>query len=119
MSSANYARMKATADRLIAKFGQAATLRRPTSTGTAFNPTPGAPVDHAITVVVEVFGFREIDGTRIKRDDLKVLLAKDALTVEPTTSDRLLIGGADYGIIDVRPENPGGTLLMWTIQARR
>lgn len=114
-----YARMKATADRLLAKFGQAATLRRSTSTGTAFNPTPGAPVDYPITVVVEVYAFREIDGTRIRRDDLKVLMAKDALTIEPTTSDRLLIGGVEHAILDVRPENPGGVLLMWTIQARR
>lgn len=119
MSTANYARMKASADRLITKFGQAATLLRPTSTGTAFNPTPGAPGEYPITVVVEVFSFREIDGTRIKRDDLKVLLAKDALTIEPATSDRLLIGGVEYAIMDVRPENPGGTTLMWTIQARR
>ena len=117
--SFDYARMKATADRLIAKAGQAATLRRPTSTGTAFNPTPGAPGEYPITVVVEVYAFREIDGTRIQRDDLKVLLAKGSLTVEPKTTDRLLIGGVEYAIMDVRPENPGGTLLMWTIQARR
>lgn len=114
-----YGGLKGTADRLIAKFGQAATLRRPTSTGTAFNPTPAAPVDYPVRLAVEVYGFRDIDGTRIRRDDLKVLLARGALTVEPATSDRLLIGGVEYAIVDVRPASPGGTVVMFEIQARR
>jgi hypothetical protein len=115
----NYPRAKATADRLLAKFGQAATLRRPNSTGPAYAPTDASPTDYPITVVVEAYAFRDIDGTRIRRDDLKVRIARGTLTVEPTTNDQLLIGGATYAVIDVRPENPGGTVLMYEAQARR
>ena len=114
-----YARLKSTADRLIASAGQAATLRRPTSTGTAFNPTPGAPVDYAVRVVVEAYRIREVDGTRIRADDLKVLMAKGSLAVEPLTTDRLLIGGVEHAIMDVRPTSPGGAVVMFEIQARR
>jgi len=115
----DYARMKATADRLIAKFGQAATLRRPTWTGTEQNPVAGTPTDYPVTVVVEVYAFSQIDGERVRRDDLKVLVARGALTVEPAVSDKIVIGGAEHAIVSVRPTNPGGTVVMHELQARR
>ena len=115
----DYARMKATADRLIASAGQAAVLRRPSSTGPAHNPTQGAPTDYAVTIVVDSYRQSEIDGERIRRDDLKVLMAKGALAVEPATSDKIVIGGVDYVIVDIRPTNPGGSVVLYEIQARR
>lgn len=114
-----YARLKASADRLIASAGQAATLRVPKSTGTAYAPVEAAPDDYPITVVVDRYTSREVDGTRIRSDDLKVMIAKASLPVEPTTNDQLLIGGVGYAIIDVRPTNPGGMVIMYEAQARR
>ena len=116
----DYAETKADADELIAEFGQAATLRRPgASTGDAWNPTQGAATDYGCMVVVLSYDYREIDGTRILSTDKKVLLAKASLSAEPATSDRLLISGAEHAIIDVQPLNPGGTVVLYQIQARR
>lgn len=117
--SFNYAGMKATADRLIAKFGQAATLRRPNVTGPSHNPVVAAPTDYPVTLVVEDYRLDQIDGVRVLQTDRKVLLAKGSLTVEPTASDQLVIGGAVYAIVMIRPTNPGGISVLYEIQARR
>lgn len=115
----DYARSKATADRLLTRFGQAATLRRPTTSGTAYNPTQGTPTDYTATVVVTDFSNREIDGTRVLATDKKALMAKASLAIEPTTSDKLLIGGVAHSIVRVETLSPGGTTLAWTLQCRR
>lgn len=114
----DYARSRVVADRLISRFGQEATLSRPVSTGPAHNPVEGTPQIHSVRLVVEEYRQNEIDGTRVLRTDKKVLLAKAALTIEPTTTDQLLIGGKAHAIIDVRPLNPGGSVVLYEIQAR-
>jgi len=105
---------------MIAEFGQNAVLRRPTTTGPANNPVAGAPVDYNVKIVVLEFSRGEVDGTRVLVTDKKVLLAKGALTIDPLTSDKLLIGGIPHTIVPpLEPLSPGGTVVMWTIQARR
>lgn len=118
MSTFDYARIKATADRLIARFGQAATLRVRTTTGPAYNPTEGAAVDHACQVVVTAYDKRDIDGTRILETDRKVMLAAGSLTIAPATSHELLIGGTTCAIISVTPSAPGGTVTHYEMQVR-
>lgn len=115
----DYARSTATADRLLAKFGQTGTLKRPTSTGPAHNPTEGEPDEHACTFVVEEFKAFEIDGSRVLATDKKVLLAKGSLTIEPTTTDKLMIGGIPHSIVRIEPVAPGGVTVMYMAQCRR
>lgn len=118
--SFDYAKSKATADRLLTRFGQAATLRRPgTASGPAYNPTIGSPSNVSVTVVVLDYANREIDGARILAGDKKVMLARAALTTDPTTADQLVIGGVAHAIVAVSPFSPGGTTVYFEIQARR
>lgn len=119
MTTFDYTRSRATADRLIARFGQAGTLSRPTKSGTPYNPTPGAPDDHPCTFVVLEYAQGEIDGSRVLETDKKVMLCKGALAIEPATSDKLLVGGVSHSIMDVRPLSPGGTVVLFEIQVRR
>lgn len=120
MTAFNYARPKATADRLITRFGQTGTLRRPTVSGTAYNPTEGVPVEYACLFVITDFAAHEIDGTRVLATDKKVLLAKGDLAVDPLTSDLLVeADGSVYKIIRVEPLQPGDTVVMHTLQVRR
>lgn len=119
MTAFDYARPKATADRLITRFGQSGTLQRPSTTGPDYNPTIGTPTPYTVTFAVTEYADREIDGERIKSTDKKVLLAKGSLAIEPKTSDKLLIGGVAHSIIRVEPLAPGGTVVMWTLQVRR
>ena len=120
MSVFDYARSKASADRLLARFGQTGSVRRTPQTGTAYNPTDGAPVDHPVTFVVTEFSAREIDGTRVLASDKKALVAVGALSITPGTADLLLdpeVPG--YKIVKVDPLNPGGTVVVYQMQVRR
>jgi hypothetical protein len=116
--SFDYGRSKATADRLIGRFGQAAALKRPNSSGPAYAPVEGTPTSYAVTVVVNDYRNAEIDGTRVQSGDKKVMMAKGSLAIEPTTSDTLVIGGKEHAIVEVRPLNPGGTVILYEVQAR-
>jgi hypothetical protein len=122
----DYSRSKATADRLITRFGQAGFLRRPgVNTGTEYDPEIGPPTDYPCTFAVIGWSNGEIAGGRVLATDKKVLLAKGDLQIEPTPSDKLVIGGAEHSIIG--PDNglgiqtlaPAGIIVMWTLQARK
>lgn len=113
----DYTRSRATAERLLVKFGQAATLRRKALTGPAYDPTV-TTADHACTVVVQDYADAMIDGTRIKRGDKKVLVSTKGLTIDPTAADALVIGGTSHEVVMVKPLAPGGTVVMWEVQAR-
>jgi hypothetical protein len=115
----NYAEAVEDANELIDEFGQSALLLRPTFTGPTNNPVPGPPEEHPCTLVVTDYRNQEIDGTRVQATDRKVLVARKGLAVEPLTSDKLQIGGQPYSIQNVTPLSPGGTVVMWTIQARK
>lgn len=119
MTAFDYAKSKATADRLLARFGQTGTIQRPTAAGAAYNPTPGAPGTHACTFAVLDYTDREVDGERVKRTDKKVLLAKASLAIEPGTSDKLVIGGVAHNIEAVKPLSPAGTVVMYELQVRK
>lgn len=117
----NYTSSKATAERLIAQFGQAATLRRVTvSGGSAFDPASGTPTttNHAVTLVELEFTRAEVANGLVERGDKKLLLSTAGLTVTPDLSDKIVMGSTVYAIHDIRPLNPGGTVLMYEIQAR-
>jgi hypothetical protein len=115
----DYARLKDSADRLLVRFGQAAVLRRPSLSGTAYNPTVGTATDYDVTAAVFDFKAREVDGARIRTGDKRVLLAKESLAIAPTTADKMVIGGVEHAIINVKTTSPAGTVILWEVQARR
>jgi hypothetical protein len=120
MTKFDYARMEATAQRLINKFGQDAIIRRVTvSGGTAYDPTSGTTTttDYAAIIVVMKYTLNEIDGTLIKAGDKKVYLSTDIQSV-PLLSDKLVIGSDVHSIESILPLNPAGTTLLYEIQAR-
>lgn len=120
MTAYDYSRAIATADRLIARYGQTGALvRQALSGGTSFNPGTITETEHACTFAVLDYSAREIDGTRIQATDKKVYLAKASLSIEPTTADFLEIGGKPHKIIAVKPLSPAGTVVMWELQVRR
>lgn len=117
----DYARFKATGDRLVGGGGQAGFVRRPgTSTGPAHNPTIGAPVNHPATFIVTDYRSREIDGTRIQTGDKRVAMAVGSLTITPSTTDLLVdASGQVYKIVDCKPVDPAGTVIFFKLQVRR
>jgi hypothetical protein len=121
MAAFDYARPLATANRLIARFGQTGAVRRDgEDTGPAYDPTPGEPVDHPAQFAIVDFSAREIDGTRVLMGDKKALLAPGSLTIVPGLSDRLVeAGGAVWDIVGVETLRPAETTLLYTLVIRQ
>lgn len=117
MTGFNYTRARATAERLIAKFGRSAALRRTTNSGTAYAPTR-TPVDHPCRCAVLAYADTAIDGTRIKASDKQIYLSTAGLTIEPTTADEIVLDAVAHSIVAVKPLSPGGVVVFWEIQAR-
>ncbi|WP_297803413.1 hypothetical protein [uncultured Brevundimonas sp.] len=107
-------RAQATATSMIARYGQAAVLRKVTA-GTGYNPTE-TTADHDCQIVVQAYRNFEIDGTRIQSGDKRVLVSHMAQT--PTTQDQIVIAGESHAIVSVKPLSPGGVVIMWEVQAR-
>lgn len=127
MAQFDYAKSKATADRLIGRFGMPAVLRVPTSTGPVYDPTPGAPKDYPCTVVVRDFSTYEVTaaGGRVLTKDKKVILAKGNLPLDPSPAHKLLLGGVEHVIVGpdvglgIKTVAPGGVTVLYQLQVRR
>jgi len=118
----NYARPLASANRLIAKFGQLGAIRRAGEpTGPDYDPTPGVDVDHDAHMAVLDYDSRDVDGTRILATDKYVLVAVGTLPIEIGLSDKVVeADGTVYSIVPpLKPLSPAGTVVLYEIQARR
>lgn len=122
----DYVRSKATADRLITKYGQTAVLRRFNPTGAAYDPVVGRAVDeYSVNIVVMDYTDFEVGQGRVKASDKRVYLAKGDLDFDPTPLDRLIIGGEPHAIVGpnegrgVRTLSPAGVPVMYELQCRR
>jgi hypothetical protein len=115
----NYARAQATALRLLEKFGQTGSIIRDVpGSGPDWDPGPPVPTTSPCTLVVLKFDNKDIDGTLIKASDKKVYIAAKGLSIAPTTTDKVMIGGVSHTIVRVMPLNPAGINVYFEIQAR-
>ncbi|OIS90738.1 hypothetical protein [Brucella cytisi] len=117
MAKFNYARSVATANRLIDKFGQTGAIRRTETSGDPWNPGT-SDTDYPCTLVALDYDQEDVDGTLIKSTDKKVYVATKGLPIQPTTTDKVLIGGIVSSIVQEKPLNPAGTVVYWELQAR-
>lgn len=115
----DYSRSRATAERLIARFGQSGSIRRLTpGGGPDYDPGEPTTTDYDVTFVLSEYSNREIDGTLIKAGDKKVLLSTEGLSITPALGDRIVVAGTAHRIENIKPLNPGGTVLLYEMQAR-
>lgn len=118
MAAFDYSRPRATAERMIARYGQSAAIRRTTRSGPEFDPITTF-ADFACKAVALEYSNREIDGTRIRAGDAKVFISTAGLTIAPSESDALVIGGVTHEIVVVKPLSPAGVVVFYEVQARR
>lgn len=110
-----------TAERLIERFGAPATLRRVTR---SYDPVTGEAgeitEDHAVTVSPpETFREDLIDGTLVRRGDLKTHLAATTAPVVPeATGDRLILSATTYEVLAVEPVMSGAVVAYYTLHLR-
>lgn len=117
----NYTATRATADRLLTKFGQSVSLRRTSATGTEWDPTL-TPADYATTAAILDYNARQIDGENILVTDRRAMVAAGPLTALGITEikppDALVVVGVAVPIVRVVPLAPAGTVVMYDCQLR-
>lgn len=93
----------------------AITVQHQESDGDPFNPT-FVWIDHECTGWLDSFDAHDIDGTLILQTDRKAFIILSSLDMTPSTSDRLVVSGVTYTIINVQ-RDPAST--CWVLQARK
>lgn len=116
MPGFDYARMQATASRLLSRFAQGAVTLTRTIPGEPDPETPwipGEPTVTTYTLDATVRGVAKefIDGTTILATDLEVTAA--ALGTDPGPGDTLAIDGQTVTIIKQMRVPAAGTLVCW------
>lgn len=118
----DYTRARATADRLLTRFGQSATLRQTSTTGgDPWDPGSGTTTTTDTTVTVAIIDWtnNQIDGTLILAQDRHVYLSAEGLGVTPALTDQLIVGGVTYTLVEpLKQINPGGTVVVYDMNAR-
>ncbi len=118
--SAFYARLEATARRLIKDKGSVQTLLRAgTPTGPAHDPQPGADVRTPCYLVETGYSLTDRDATLVEQGDKLGLISTELAGYVPEKTDRIEIGGEEYQFVDIKPLAPGGTTLLYEFHARR
>ena len=117
-----YARHRAAADRLIARYGGGAELLRTETTGGGpSDPTGGTTTTTAYPVQFMETGYQlgNLDGTFIQSGDVLGVMAVPA-TITPALTDKLRLRGRDFTLVDLQPvqPSPDAPVLQFAIQAR-
>ena len=118
MANPLFARLQATADRLIKSYGQQGTVTR---LG-AIDPVEGGdPVETAYPakLVPMAYTAREIDGTVILAGDVQLYISSVGLPITPQPNDTASVNGKTYRIINSDPNlYDGVTPVVHICQAR-
>lgn len=122
-----YSNLAATAARLIVEKGGPVTLRRP-DPGT-YDPvtgetTAGAANDYALRGLLLDYkliasGVKYAEGTEIRQDDKRLLLAAEGLDITPAPTDRAIVGAETYQVVNIKQINPAGTPVLYELQVRK
>lgn len=115
--SFDYLASRDTASRLIAQFGRQMTIRKQVVGKYSAGRAPVREQPYQATGVSLDYSQREIDGTRIRIGDRRVLLAVGGFSA-PNTGDEIEIGCSLHRIVDMRPLDPGGTVVLYDLQVR-
>lgn len=111
-----YARLEATAKRLIAQYGKASALIRQTTSGPPHNPVI-TETRYDIAMVETGYSLTNRNETLVLAGDKLGIISTAGEA--PIMADKIEIDGTRYSFVDIKPLNPGGTTLMWEIHARK
>jgi len=118
MSNPLFARLQATAQRLISKFGQHGTIKRLGSVDPVEGGDP-VPVEYQATLVPMTYDQRYVNGTTILTSDRQIYISSVGLAIVPTVGDVVVAGGVDYHIVAADPNNYDGiTNVVFICQGR-
>lgn len=113
---------RATAQRLVDKYGKAITIRRTVS---SYDPATGTETttntDYSTkTAPPENYRLDQIDGTLVKRGDQRLLVAAQGLSIEPSAqTDSVIMDATTWAVVAVEAIWSGEQVAGWYIQVRR
>jgi hypothetical protein len=119
----NYANSAATALRLLTKFGRDVTHRK-INEGT-YNPETGTVTNTNTDTTVKAVDLDFSDKTNgnqyftdnVQMGDRYALIAPSVASID--VSDKLIIGGVTWNVVNVKTLAPAGTVVLFTAQIRK
>lgn len=114
----DYARARATAERLIAKFGTTGAIRRTVTSGPDYDPDI-TETYYPCTLVTMEYDDAKVDGTLIRKTDKLIYVSTAGLSITLAESDKVVAGGEVYAIENLKPLSPAGLVVYYEIQGRR
>ena len=97
-----------------------ATISRPGQpTGPEWNPTPGAPVVHTFTAKPSAKAYTQRTGLALGAGELVYSLVNHGVTIAPSTSDALTIGGVNWPVQEVIPMDSAGFVISWLVKVSK
>lgn len=110
----NYAKLDATAKRLIRENGRAVTVRALVRSGPEYDPVL-TPVDSPAYAVQTEFDSKDTAaGWLIESQDVAYLLS----SAVPVDKSMRLVDGRDYEVVNVRVIVPGPRIVLYKVQGR-
>ena len=106
------------ADDLITEFGQSITIQRPASSGDAWNPSV-TYTDYTTDCVLRPVKAYEANNELIELGDVMATVEVGNLAITPKTSDKAVVDGVTYQIVQVWDVSPAGTSVVYKLQLRR
>lgn len=108
----------------LRNFGKAATLTQPgPTTGPEYDPTPGTPIETAVTVLeLGPPGSQDTIGNEphslVRADDRRFMMSPEGDPV-PDLNGTLTIGGKILQIVSMTANQPGSTVMFWRVRCRK
>lgn len=118
MATFDYAKSRATAERLIARFGTTGAIRRSVKTGPDYDPEI-TDTDYPCTLVTLEYDDAKLDGTLIRKTDKLIYVSTAGLSITLAESDKVVAGGEVYAIENLKPLSPAGIVVYYEVQGRR
>jgi len=88
-------------------------------TGPEWNPTPGAPVVHTFTAKPAAKAYTQRTGLALGAKEQVYSLVNRGVTIAPSTSDVLTVGGVNYPVQEVIPMDPAGFVISWLVKVAK
>lgn len=118
MTNPLYTRLQGTADRMLARFGAAATIIAPGQPDEVNGGDPVA-VSYPCQAVIAAYDQRYVNGTSILAGDVQIIISAVGLGVEPKVGMRVSAGGKSYLIVNIDLNRfDGATPVVYVAQGR-
>lgn len=117
----NYGQVVKTAQRLIKRFGSEINIVVTNTIPAAQGWKAGTPAPITVTVDGVFVNYEQkfIDGTVIQQGDQKVIISAPDSTFKPNVAGHIMRGDEKWNIRNIRPVNPGGTIVIYIAQVRQ